>query len=97
MTDLMVCIDSLMTSPPPQPVALPGCLPCLLPHHLAALMPPTGQPGYLTLGYRGSFAFGRDGLADVNLRKLTRILVCGRVTLCREVFGDTLNRIKRSR
>lgn len=55
------------------------------------LVSAAGQPGYLTLGYRGSFAFGRDGLADVKFRKLTRILVNGRVTLCREVFGDTLN------
>lgn len=49
------------------------------------------QPGFITIGYRGSFAFGRDGLADVKFRKITRILVCGRVTLCRDVFGDTLN------
>ncbi|XP_039288143.1 BTB/POZ domain-containing protein KCTD12 [Nilaparvata lugens] len=49
------------------------------------------QPGYITIGYRGSFAFGRDGLADVKFRKITRILVCGRVTLCRDVFGESLN------
>ncbi|CAG7823710.1 unnamed protein product [Allacma fusca] len=42
------------------------------------------MPGYITLGYRGTFAFGRDGLSDVKFRKLTRIIVCGRVTLCRE-------------
>uniref|UniRef100_A0A0K0D942 BTB_2 domain-containing protein n=1 Tax=Angiostrongylus cantonensis TaxID=6313 RepID=A0A0K0D942_ANGCA len=47
--------------------------------------------GYITLGYRGTFAFGRDGQADIKFRKLQRILVCGKVTLCREVFGDTLN------
>lgn len=47
--------------------------------------------GYITLGYRGTFAFGRDGQADVKFRKLHRILVCGRATLCREVFADTLN------
>ncbi|CAI4222232.1 unnamed protein product [Auanema sp. JU1783] len=47
--------------------------------------------GYITLGYRGTFAFGRDGQADVKFRKLHRILVCGRATLCREIFGDTLN------
>uniref|UniRef100_A0A914YZ08 KCTD8/12/16 H1 domain-containing protein n=1 Tax=Panagrolaimus superbus TaxID=310955 RepID=A0A914YZ08_9BILA len=39
----------------------------------------------------GTFAFGRDGQADVKFRKLHRILVCGKATLCREVFGDTLN------
>ncbi|KAG5313201.1 KCD16 protein, partial [Pseudoatta argentina] len=48
-------------------------------------------PGYITIGYRGSFAFGREGLADVKFRKLSRILVCGRVALCRDVFGETLN------
>ncbi|CAJ0959825.1 unnamed protein product, partial [Mesorhabditis belari] len=47
--------------------------------------------GYITLGYRGTFAFGRDGQADVKFRKLHRILVCGKVALCREVFSDTLN------
>uniref|UniRef100_A0A1I8JPS5 BTB_2 domain-containing protein n=1 Tax=Macrostomum lignano TaxID=282301 RepID=A0A1I8JPS5_9PLAT len=35
--------------------------------------------------YRGTFAFGRDGLADVKFRKLTRILVAGRVSVCRAV------------
>lgn len=48
-------------------------------------------PGCITVGYRGSFQFGKDGLADVKFRKLSRILVCGRVALCREVFGDSLN------
>lgn len=49
------------------------------------------QSGCITVGYRGSFQFGKDGLADVKFRKLSRILVCGRVALCRDVFGDTLN------
>jgi len=63
----------------------------------SSLVPASGggtkssAPGYITVGYRGSFAFGRDGLADVKFRKLSRILVCGRVTLCRDVFGETLN------
>lgn len=47
--------------------------------------------GSITIGYRGSFQFGKDGLADVKFRKLSRILVCGRVAQCRDVFGDTLN------
>ncbi|XP_074593101.1 BTB/POZ domain-containing protein Ktl [Brevipalpus obovatus] len=47
--------------------------------------------GYITIGYRGSFSFGKDGLGDVKFRKLTRILVAGKVALCREVFGDNLN------
>ncbi|XP_015120870.1 BTB/POZ domain-containing protein KCTD16 [Diachasma alloeum] len=58
-----------------------------------AIKEPNGKRpvGYITVGYRGSFAFGRDGLADVKFRKLSRILVCGRVALCRDVFGETLN------
>ena len=47
--------------------------------------------GYITVGYRGTFAFGRDGLADVQFRKLMRIIVCGKVSLCREAFKETLN------
>lgn len=49
------------------------------------------RPGCITVGYRGSFQFGKDGLADVKFRKLSRILVCGRVAICRDVFADTLN------
>ena len=50
-----------------------------------------GEPGSILVGYRGTFQFGRDGLADVKFRKISRILVSGRVSVCREVFGDTLN------
>lgn len=58
---------------------------------LEMIYPQQRTSGYVTLGYRGTFAFGRDGLADVKFRKLLRILVCGRVALCREVFGESLN------
>uniref|UniRef100_A0A158R4F6 BTB_2 domain-containing protein n=1 Tax=Syphacia muris TaxID=451379 RepID=A0A158R4F6_9BILA len=51
----------------------------------------TNKPGFLTIGYRSTFAFGRDGQTDVKFRKLYRILVCGKASLCREVFGETLN------
>ena len=47
--------------------------------------------GYLSVCVRGTYAFGRDGVADVKFRKLQRILVCGNVALAREVFGDLLN------
>lgn len=47
--------------------------------------------GYILIGYRGTFSNGRDGMNDVKFRKISRILVCGRVQLCREVFGETLN------
>ncbi|KAJ8307767.1 hypothetical protein KUTeg_014681 [Tegillarca granosa] len=36
--------------------------------------------GYITIGYR-----------DVKFRKLSRIIICGKVSICREVFKDTLN------
>jgi hypothetical protein len=50
------------------------------------------ETGYITIGYHGTFSFGRQGIsADINFRKIMRILVCGRVSLCREVYGDTLN------
>lgn len=53
---------------------------------------PSKDSGFIVVGYRGTFAFGRDGCqADVKFRKMWRILVCGRVALCREVFKDTLN------
>jgi len=65
-----------------------------LPHPLAPPASPCTMDklwGYITIGYRGSFSFGKDGLGDVKFRKLTRILVAGKVALCREVFGDNLN------
>ena len=37
-----------------------------------------------------TFAFGRGGLADVKFGKLFRILVCGRVALCRRPFVPPL-------
>jgi len=49
-----------------------------------------GSEGYIVVGYRGTFAFGRD-MSDVKFRKLTRILVHGKSVLCREVFKDSLN------
>ena len=54
----------------------------------------TSERGHIIVGYRGTFALGRDGgggVADVKFRKLWRILVSGRVSLCRQVFGDALN------
>lgn len=48
------------------------------------------EPGSITVGYRGTFAFGRDGgMADVKFRKLHRILIAGRVQLCKEVRRST--------
>ena len=85
--------------PPSLQVKLAPTLPISSPNEVreSTLCPPSPTsrdaclPGYITIAYRGTFAFGRDGLADVKFRKLTRILVCGRVSLCRLAFGETLN------
>ena len=70
-------------------------LPAILSNHTGNISPSPNienrEPGCIIVGYRGTFAFGRDGLADVKFRKPFRILVSGRVSLCREAFGDTLN------
>ena len=46
--------------------------------------------GTITVGYRGTFAFGRDGLADVKFRKIVRLLVCGKVWMIRSVARSSL-------
>ncbi len=48
-------------------------------------------PCTITLSYRGQLPNGRDNLADVQFRRIMRILVSGRSSVCREVFGETLN------
>uniref|UniRef100_A0A8C5SDZ8 Potassium channel tetramerization domain containing 8 n=1 Tax=Laticauda laticaudata TaxID=8630 RepID=A0A8C5SDZ8_LATLA len=60
--------------------------------------PPSGavragerRAGFLTVGYRGSSAAGRDNQADAKFRRVARILVCGRIALAKEIFGETLN------
>ena len=47
----------------------------------------------ISMGYRGTFSFGKEGLGlgDLKFRKVGKILVCGRLSACREVFGDSLN------
>lgn len=47
--------------------------------------------GHISLHVRRTFAFGRSGQADIKFRKMRRILICGRVSLCKEVFGASLN------
>ncbi|XP_076467940.1 BTB/POZ domain-containing protein KCTD12-like [Babylonia areolata] len=93
LPDLIHCL-SLSPKPahlPPLSGSSPTGFPAL-PMPAAIIPPVTGKmPGFITVGYRGTFAFGRDGLADVKFRKLSRITVCGKVSLCRDVFKDTLN------
>ncbi|KRX42847.1 BTB/POZ domain-containing protein KCTD16, partial [Trichinella murrelli] len=49
------------------------------------------EQGHILISYRGTFNFGRGTHLDAKFRKLYRILVCGKVLLCKEVFGDMLN------
>ncbi|XP_068104156.1 BTB/POZ domain-containing protein KCTD12-like isoform X2 [Hyperolius riggenbachi] len=47
--------------------------------------------GFITIGYRGSYTLGRDSQTDAKFRRVARIMVCGKTSLAKEVFGDTLN------
>lgn len=49
------------------------------------------KAGFITIGYRGSYTLGRDSQADAKFRRVARIMVCGKISLAKEVFGDTLN------
>ncbi|KAL4641646.1 BTB/POZ domain-containing protein KCTD8 [Arapaima gigas] len=49
------------------------------------------RSGFITIGYRGSYTTVRDNQADAKFRRVARIMVCGRIALAKEVFGDTLN------
>lgn len=49
------------------------------------------SPSTITLSYRGQLSSGRDSLADVQFRRIMRILVSGKSSVCREVFCETLN------
>ncbi|XP_054464757.1 BTB/POZ domain-containing protein KCTD12-like [Anoplopoma fimbria] len=52
---------------------------------------PGGNAGYITVGYRGSYTIGRDIQADAKFRRVARITVCSKISLAKEVFGETLN------
>ncbi|TRY82284.1 hypothetical protein DNTS_009386 [Danionella cerebrum] len=49
------------------------------------------KSGYITVGYRGTYTIGRDIQTDAKFRRVARITVCGKTSLAKEVFGDTLN------
>ncbi|XP_075065781.1 BTB/POZ domain-containing protein KCTD16 isoform X1 [Mixophyes fleayi] len=57
----------------------------------SSLMPSDRKWGFITVGYRGSCTMGRESQADAKFRRVPRILVCGRISLAKEVFGETLN------
>ncbi|XP_062867430.1 BTB/POZ domain-containing protein KCTD16b isoform X1 [Trichomycterus rosablanca] len=56
-----------------------------------SLVPADRKSGFLTVGYRGSCTAGRESQADAKFRRVPRIMVCGRIALAKEVFGETLN------
>lgn len=57
-----------------------------------SLVPADRKSGFVTVGYRGSScAMGRESQSDAKFRRVPRILICGRVALAKEVFGETLN------
>lgn len=55
------------------------------------LRSPGAAAGYITVGYRGSYTIGRDIQADAKFRRVARITVCSKISLAKEVFGETLN------
>lgn len=57
----------------------------------SSLLPADRKWGFITVGYRGSCTMGREGQTDAKFRRVPRILVCGRISLAKEVFGETLN------
>ncbi|XP_076841507.1 BTB/POZ domain-containing protein KCTD12.1 [Brachyhypopomus gauderio] len=64
-------------------------LPIFAPAHSPSLE--SKKSGYITIGYRGSYTIGRDIQTDAKFRRVARITVCGKTSLAKEVFGDTLN------
>jgi len=55
------------------------------------LVPADRKSGFITVGYRGSCTTGRENQTDAKFRRVPRIMICGRVALAKEVFGETLN------
>ncbi|XP_006629936.2 BTB/POZ domain-containing protein KCTD8 isoform X1 [Lepisosteus oculatus] len=58
---------------------------------LARTMALDKKSGFITIGYRGSYTMVRDNQTDAKFRRVARIMVCGRIALAKEVFGETLN------
>ena len=56
-----------------------------------SLVPADRKSGFITVGYRGSCTTGRENQTDARFRRVPRIMICGRVALAKEVFGETLN------
>lgn len=56
-----------------------------------SLVPADRKSGFITVGYRGSCTMGRESQTDAKFRRVPRIMICGRIALAKEVFGETLN------
>ncbi|KAI7796247.1 hypothetical protein IRJ41_019956 [Triplophysa rosa] len=56
-----------------------------------SLVPADRKSGFITVGYRGSCTMGRESQSDAKFRRVPRIMICGRIALAKEVFGETLN------
>lgn len=91
LDNMVKCIDKAVIIHTPRPSHLPPLVNSVSAADSSSDQNAEKDTGFIVVGYRGTFAFGRDGLADVKFRKLSRILVSGRVSLCREVFQETLN------
>ncbi|XP_076836040.1 BTB/POZ domain-containing protein KCTD16b [Brachyhypopomus gauderio] len=57
----------------------------------SSLVPADRKSGFITVGYRGSCTMGRESQTDAKFRRVPRIMICGRIALAKEVFGETLN------
>ncbi|XP_073777510.1 BTB/POZ domain-containing protein KCTD12b isoform X2 [Danio rerio] len=58
---------------------------------LGAATADSQRSGFITIGCRGSYTLGRDCQTDAKFRRVARIMVCGKTSLAKEVFGETLN------
>ena len=47
--------------------------------------------GFITVGYQVSYTLSRDSQTGGKFRRAERIMVCGKTSLVKEVFGDTLS------
>lgn len=83
--------DSSYTEDSGEPDEAELCSPVTSSSSDRTLRSPGATSGYITIGYRGSYTIGRDIQADAKFRRVARITVCSKISLAKEVFGETLN------
>ena len=60
--------------------------------NIMGMAPVATLPSTILVALHGTLTFGKQGFStDVNFRKIHRILVNGKMSECRQVFGETLN------